>query len=274
MTQMHDLLFNLLYDNTTTLFEVYQEYLTYNDTTYIVKNDEDGLNDLFENDNVFDIIRATCYGSYTMTETYAKINDHGNLESFDYLEDMVDIHKIVDWMLGNKGDAGCAWDCICNDEILAFDLHFQEMFATDFALELDDVETWYNDYEDAFEHVIMTPWDELKKEFNDWVENNPTKKELQTKEEVFDKMENTLMCCVDKTLWFNKKNVVIQKYYGELTPHTIVSLRLCKTRNGQTIILQDADVVVDGETIREIDDVTHLSLEEMVALYDLMMENI
>ena len=115
------------------------------------------------------------------------------------------------------------------------------------------------------------PYDE---EYDDCMGNNPTKKELQTKEEVFDKMENTLMYCVDKTLWFNKKNVVIQKYYGELTPHTIVSLRLCKTRDGQPIILQDADVVVDGETIREVDDVTHLSLEEMVALYDLMMENI
>ena len=274
MTQMHELLFNLLYNNTDTLFEVYKEYLTYNDTTYIVKNDYDGLNDLFESHPTFDIIRATCYGSYTITESYAKINGRGNLESTDYLEDWVDIHKIVDWMLDNKEDAGCAWDCIRNDEILAFDLNFQEMFATDFALELDDVETWYNDYEDAFEHVIMTPWDELKKEFNDWVENNPTKKELQTKEEVFDKMENTLMYCVDKTLWFNKKNVVIQKYYGELTPHTIVSLRLCKTRDGQPIILQDADVVVDGETIREVDDVTHLSLEEMVVLYDLMMENI
>ena len=40
--------------------------------------------------------------------------------SYDYLEDWVDIHKIVDWMLDNKEDAGCAWDCIRNDEILAF----------------------------------------------------------------------------------------------------------------------------------------------------------
>lgn len=271
MTQMHELLFNLLYSNTDTLFEVYNEYLSYNDTTYIVKNDEDGLNDLFEGRAIFDIIRATCYGSYLITETYAKINDHGNLESFDYLEDMVDIHKIVDWMLDNKEDAGCAWDCIRYDEILAFDLHFQEMFECEWGLNADDVDKWYNDYEDAFEHVIMTSWDELKEEFDAWVANKP--KPQMTKEEIFEEIKKILKTCPNYTLWFYRHQNVMQYYYGEMTMHNLVSLRLGTTRDGKPIILQDADVSDGNTIIREIDDIMHLSLEEMDELYEVVKKN-
>lgn len=270
MTQMHDLLFNLLYYNTDTLFEVYKEYLTYNDTTYIVKNDDDGLNDLFEGRDVFDIVRATCYGSYSVTEAYAKINNHGNLESFDYLEDEVDIHKIIDWMLDNKEDAGCAWDCIRNDEILAFDLHFQEMFASDFALELDDVETWYNDFEDAFEHVIMTPWDELKDEFDDWDVNRegPT-----LKDKVFDDIKQILETCEDNTFNFPQYTTIIQEYYGKKELHILLSLRLVTDYNGNPSIIQDTDVIVDREVKREYDDIKHLSIDEMSNVYILMVKN-
>lgn len=270
MTQMHDLLYNLLYNNTDTLFEVYKEYLAYKDATYIVKNNEDGLDDLFESHDVFGIIRATCYGSYSVTESYAKINKHGNLESFDYLEDEVDIHKIVDWMLDNKEDAGCAWDCIRYDEILAFDLHFQEMFASDFALELDDVETWYNDYEDAFEHVIMTPWDELKNEFDDWKINRGIP---SAKEYLFEDMKNLLNSYEEKTFNFPQHTTIIQEYYGKKELHILISLRLVTDYNGKPSIIQDTDVIVDREVKREYDDIMHLSLDEMRDIYNLMCEN-
>jgi hypothetical protein len=270
MTQIHDLLFNLLYNNTDTLFEVYKEYLTYNDATYIVKNDEDGLNDVFEGRDVFEIVRATCYGSYSVTESYAQINKHGNLTSTDYLEDWVDIHKIIDWMLDNKEDAGCAWDCIRYDEILAFDLHFQEMFASDFALKLDDVEKWYNDFEDAFEHIIMTPWDELKDEFDDW----ETNKEIPTeKEKVFDDIKQILETCEDNTFNFPQHTTIIQEYYGKKELHILFSLRLVTDYNGKPSIIQDTDVIVDREVKREYDDVMHLSLDEMRNVYNLMCEN-
>ena len=268
MTQMHELLYNLLYNNTNTLFDVYKEYLTYNDTTYIVKNDEDGLDDLFESYDVFGIIRATCYGSYSVTESYAQINKHGNLESTDYLEYWVDIHKIVDWMLDNKEDAGCAWDCIRNDEILAFDLHFQEMFASEWGLELDDVETWYNDYEDAFDHVIMTPWDELKKEFDDWDANRTS-----TKEYLFEDMKNFLNSYEEKTFNFPPYITTPLEYYNEKELHILISLRLVTDYNGKPTIILDSDAIVDREVKREYDDIMHLSIDEMRVVYNLMCEN-
>lgn len=270
MTQIHELLFNLLYANTNTLFEVYKEYLTYNDTTYIVKNDEDGLNDLFEGRNVFDIVRATCYGCYTLIDSYAKLNAFGNLESTDYLEEWVYIHKIVDWMLDHKEDAGCAWDCIRNDEILAFDLHFQEMFASDFALELDDVETWYNDFEDAFDHVIMTPWDELKKEFDDWDVN---RKIPSAKEYLFEDMKNLLNSYEEKTFNFPPHITTLLEYYNEKELHILISLRLVTDYKGKPTIVLDSDAIVGREVKREYDNIMHLSLDEMRVVYNLMCEN-
>ena len=48
MTQMHEPPFTIFFTIILIPFLRYIKYLTYNDTTYIVKNDEDGLNDLFE----------------------------------------------------------------------------------------------------------------------------------------------------------------------------------------------------------------------------------
>lgn len=271
MKKIESLLHDCLYNNGTTLFRVYQEYCTNHDTKFIVENDEDGLDILFEGYSAYDIALAICNGNYSPSDEYVKMTAFGNVESFDYIEDNVDITSIVKWLLTHESDTKGAWEYIEYDDILDLPLHFKEEFACDFGLNDDDVDAWYEDYENGFEHIIITPWDELKEEFDAWMSNKP--KPQMTKEEIFEEIKNILKTYPNHTMWFYRYQNIMQFYYGSVVEHTLISLRLGTTRDGNPIIFQDADVSDGNTTIREIDDITHLSLEEMTELYEVVKKN-
>lgn len=45
--------------------------------------------------NGYDIARAIYYGNYVYTDNYIKINDLGNLESGDFIDDLIDIDNLA-----------------------------------------------------------------------------------------------------------------------------------------------------------------------------------
>ena len=271
MEKIKTILHDCLYNNGTTLFKVYQEYYDNYETDLVVENDEDGLDRLLDGHNAYEIALAVSNGRFDPSDEYATLNSYGHLESFDYIEDNVEIKPIVEWMLTHTNDTNGAWEYIEYDEVLDLPLHFKEEFACDFDLNEEDVDAWYEDYENGFDHIINTPWDELKSEFDAWLANKP--KPQMTKEEIFEEIKEILITYPNSTMWIYRHQNVMQYYYGEMTMHNLVSLRLGTTRDGNPIILQDADVKDGDRTIREIDDIMHLSIEEMNELFEIVKKN-
>lgn len=71
------------------LLEVNNLYDEYNPIYY---NDEDFF-EMFSSGD--EIARAIYYGEYKYLDKFVKINDYGNLESSDFLDDLIDIDNLV-----------------------------------------------------------------------------------------------------------------------------------------------------------------------------------
>lgn len=66
------------------------------------ENDEDFF-DTFYGEDVMEAVRAVCYGDYTFTDEYVKINAYGNLETTNYIQDELEgyVDEIVDHLADN-----------------------------------------------------------------------------------------------------------------------------------------------------------------------------
>lgn len=66
------------------------------------ENDEDFF-DTFYADDIVGAVRAVCYGDYTFTDEYVKINAYGNLETTNYIQDELEgyVDDIVDHLIEN-----------------------------------------------------------------------------------------------------------------------------------------------------------------------------
>ena len=56
------------------------------------------------------LANSICYGEFSTWHTYFKFNGLGNLESFESLDDVIDIDELVDYIVENK-------DSLYNDDI-------------------------------------------------------------------------------------------------------------------------------------------------------------
>ena len=232
----------------------------------IETNDEDGLNRLFESYYNYEIVQSVAGGCYVPTHPYAIIH-HGELHTFvdvkeyfdkefvaNFLMEKEDYLNLNDFFCQSCGDKGYYDYC---DIFIKHYLRFNTN-ATDLKARKAVVNV-FNDWN----NFLYFSWDEL----NDNIRSS-------TKEDVFDDMRNILKDREDKILFFDDDNCKINQYYfGETIEHLMVSVRLVKDREGNDVILQDADILIDGELIREIDNVMHLSFNEMQELYKLMEEN-
>lgn len=65
------------------------------------ENDEEFFDTFFS--NAMEAVRAACYGDYTFTDEYVKINAYGNLESTNYIQDEIEgyLDEIVDELIEN-----------------------------------------------------------------------------------------------------------------------------------------------------------------------------
>lgn len=232
----------------------------------IETNDEDGLRRLFENYLTYEIVESVAGGYYNSTHPYATIH-HGELHTFinineyfnkefvaNFLMEKEDYLNLNDFFCQTCGDKGYYDYCdIFVKHYLRFNTNTTERKVRNAVVDV------FNDWN----NFLYFSWDEL----NDNVRSS-------TKEDVFDDMRNILKDRDDKILWFDDDNCKIKQYYfGETMEHLMVSVRLVKDREGNDVILQDADILIDGELIREIDNVMHLSFKEMQELYKLMGEN-
>lgn len=66
------------------------------------ENDEDFFN-TFYGEDIMEAVRAVCYGDYTFTDEYVKINAYGNLETTNYIQDELEgyVDEIVDHLADN-----------------------------------------------------------------------------------------------------------------------------------------------------------------------------
>lgn len=243
--------------------------LSWSGCTYdtIETNDEDGLKRLFENYSTYEIVESVAGGYYNPSHPYATIH-HGELHTFinineyfdkefvaDFLMEKEDYLNLNDFFCQSCGEKGYYDYC---DIFIKHYLRFNTK-ATDLKARKAVVNV-FNDWN----NFLYFSWDEL----NDSIRSS-------TKEDVFDDMRNILKDRDDKILWFDDDNCKVSQYYfGETMEHLMVSVRLVKDREGNDVILQDADILIDGELIREIDNVMHLSFKEMQELYKLMEKNI
>lgn len=229
-------------------------------------NNEDGLHMLFDGYCTHEIVESVAGGHYNPTDKYATIH-HGELHTFNNIADYFDRAFVVDYLMDNEkfnlndyfyqscGDKGYYDYCdIFIKHYLRFNTNTTERKVRNAVVDV------FNDWN----NFLYFSWDEL----NDNVRSS-------TKEDVFDDMRNLLKNTDDKIIFFDDDNCKINLYYfGETIEHLMVNVRLVKDREGNDAIIQDADILIDGEVIREIDNVMHLSFEEMKALYELMEQNI
>lgn len=231
----------------------------------IEKNDEDGLHSLFDGYCTYEIVQSVAGGHYTPTDKYAIIH-HGELHTFDSIKDYFNREYVADFLLKqeklNLNDFFCQ-SCGTQGYYDYCDIFIKHYLTFNTNTTERKVKNAVVDVFDDWNKFLYFSWDEL----NDNVRSS-------TKEDVFDDMRNILKDRDDKILWFDDDNRKISQYYfGETMEHLMVSVRLVKDREGNDVILQDADILIDGELIREIDNVMHLSFKEMQELYKLMVEN-
>lgn len=232
----------------------------------IETNDEDGLKRLFETYLTYEIVESVAGGHYVPTHPYAIIH-HGEFHTFNNIADYFDKAFVADFLMEkenyfNLNDFFCQ-SCGVNGYYDYCDIFIKHYLRFNTNTTERKVRNAVVDVFDDWNKFLYCSWDEL----NDNVRSS-------TKEDVFDDMRNILKDRDDKILWFDDDNCKISQYYfGETMEHLMVSVRLVKDREGNDVILQDADILIDGELIREIDNVMHLSFKEMQELYKLMEEN-
>lgn len=231
----------------------------------IEKNDEDGLHSLFDGYCTYEIVESVAGGYYNPTDKYAIIH-HGELHTFDSIKDYFNREYVADFLLKqeklNLNDFFCQ-TCGVDGYYDYCDIFIKHYLHFNTNTTERKVRNAIVDVFDDWNKFLYFSWDEL----NDNVRSS-------TKEDVFDDMRNILKDRDDKILWFDDDNRKISQYYfGETMEHLMVSVRLVKDREGNDVILQDADILIDGELIREIDNVMHLNFKEMQELYKLMEEN-
>lgn len=109
---------------------VINEYRDTNAEHHIYRNDENGLEDMLDCTDKFEIVRALSFGDYQWAHEFVKFNDYGNIESFDALWDYesANIDSVIVWL--TEGDNSPRLDLVYTildaDEVADIQLHFVE----------------------------------------------------------------------------------------------------------------------------------------------------
>lgn len=85
-----------------TIHNEYCQQANYTDDEVFYNDNE--FFEMYFADKVLDAIRAVCYGEYEYTDEYVKFNGYGNIESSNYLDDLIDIDELAQYVLENPYD--------------------------------------------------------------------------------------------------------------------------------------------------------------------------
>lgn len=155
------------------------EYYSANGLPIIYNHDENGLEELCIGMSVNEILRASSYGNYSYTEPYVFINAHGNLETAD--EVCCNWRTIAEWMIdGGYESAFDAWNILNNVsyvEVGDFETDFLDEFPYHFHIDSDKAQEWYEYADYTLSYLLLTSWEDLKDEFEEWKEDEEWKLE-------------------------------------------------------------------------------------------------
>ena len=155
------------------------EYYSANGLPIIYNHDEDGLEELCIGMSVNEILRASSYGNYSYTEPYVFINAHGNLETTD--EICCNWRTIAEWMIDDGYEnAFDAWNILNNAsyvEVGDFETDFLDEFPYHFHIDSDKAQEWYEYADYTLSYLLLTSWEDLKDEFEEWKEDEEWKLE-------------------------------------------------------------------------------------------------
>lgn len=86
-----------------TLWDDYCDYSNYTDD-YVY--DMDMIDEMFSDYSPMDILQRAFYGDFNPSHDYFKFNGYANLESSDYVDELISIDDLADSIIDNDEDFG------------------------------------------------------------------------------------------------------------------------------------------------------------------------
>lgn len=154
---------------------VINEYRDNNAENRIYRNDENGIEDMLECTDKFEIIRALSYGVYRWAHEFVKFNDYGNIESFDTLWDYesVNIDTMIVWLIEGDNNSSSelrnAYAIIDEDEPANIREHFvDEVMEILDNEDASNIRKWIEDRNIKAEEICRKNWNELVDDYKQW----------------------------------------------------------------------------------------------------------
>ena len=278
-TIIHNLVTELKNKDEQRFIELWNEYVSdiYEDDRRICANTNDGFDECVWGFDSYDIAVMVSKGKYTDTDAYVTRKD-GLIYSLDSssLDTYIDILELVAFIVDGRYCFDI--DAYLDRDMFALnrDRIIKELVSlSPCDLDFNKVHRYFIDNNVNFvsEMIDMDVWDTIK----DIVKPSP---KLLTKTDVWNAMKKILDGrnlheeVWKNTLEFNLAYRTKLIYWGELVDTSLVEITLRKDRNGNDIIVLTSIATIDGEDIRDYDDVTHFSYDEMLTIYNMMVENI
>ena len=95
---------NCLINNPDTFYRVVAYYNGYTGTSFVVYNNEEGIDELFGGFEDDEIIYKFLHGYYSKDNSFVGFDEDGNFVSFDEIQDHIDVNAVVDWMMKRPQD--------------------------------------------------------------------------------------------------------------------------------------------------------------------------
>lgn len=92
------------------LISMWNEYQSNINGDGTIFNNCDEFFEEFYNNDVMGALRASHYGNYNLSDEYVMFNGYGNLKSFNYVTDVIDMDELAKYILDEE-------DSLYNDDI-------------------------------------------------------------------------------------------------------------------------------------------------------------
>ena len=84
------------------LMSCYNQYAQNNNYEEVYNNDEEFFEIFYP--SAIDAVRAVCFGEYEYSHKFVMLNGYANLESSNYLEDLIDLDDLASYIEDNISD--------------------------------------------------------------------------------------------------------------------------------------------------------------------------
>ena len=153
--------------------EVINKYRDTNAESRIYLNDENGIEDMLDCTDKFEIVRALSYGDYQWAHEFVKFNDYGNIESFDALWDYesANIDSVIVWLTegDNNSSLRNAYAIIDEDEPANIKQHFvDEVMEILDNEDASNIRKWIECKEISAEDIFRNNWKFLIANYKEW----------------------------------------------------------------------------------------------------------